>query len=69
MSTEAKLSITDIIRDRTAIDEAMDLAYYSAVLKHRQAGVPLVLMRDGQITEVDAATIEIPPPILAKITP
>ncbi len=62
-------SITDIIRDRTAVDDALLIAYYRAVLKHRQAGVPLVLMRDGQIAEVDASTIEIPPAILAKITP
>ena len=69
MSAGTRASITDIIRDRTAIDEALRIAYFRAVLRHRQAGVPLVLMRDGQIAEVDAATIEIPPEILAKITP
>lgn len=53
-------SITEIIRDGTSVNEALDKAYYRAVLLHRQASVPMTFYRDGKIVSVDAKDIPIP---------
>lgn len=38
-------------RDGAAIDRAFVAAYRRTVLRHRAAGVPLVVWRDGQVVE------------------
>ncbi|MBX9602689.1 MAG: hypothetical protein K2X35_16915 [Bryobacteraceae bacterium] len=61
--------IDEMFRDGKAILAAMELAYYSAVLKHRAAGVPMVFGKNGKVIHVDANEIEIPPEILARLRP
>jgi hypothetical protein len=54
-------SITEIIREGTAIEEALDKAFYRAVLLHRQAGVPMTFCdKAGNIVKEDAKDIPIP---------
>jgi hypothetical protein len=54
-------SITEIIRDRTAIDEALDKAFYRAVKLHREANVPMSFCdKNGNPYSKDAKDIEIP---------
>ena len=60
-------SITDIIREGTEVEAALDRGFYRAVLRHRAGNVPMVFWRDGKIVEVDANEIEIPEEILTQI--
>jgi hypothetical protein len=54
-------SITEIIDDHTAIDEALDKAFYRAVKLHREANVPMSFCdKDGNPYSKDANDIEIP---------
>jgi hypothetical protein len=54
-------SISDIIREGTAVEEALDKAFYRAVLLHREANVPMSFChRDGTPYEQDAKDIPIP---------
>jgi hypothetical protein len=54
-------SISEIIRDRTAIDEALDKAFYRAVKLHREANVPMSFTDENHKPyEMDAKDIEIP---------
>lgn len=54
-------SITEIIDDHTAIDEALDKAFYRAVKLHREANVPMSFTDDnGKPYKMDAKDIEIP---------
>jgi hypothetical protein len=46
--------IDQILRDGTAIDEALDRAYRRAVRQHRQNGVPMVFWENGKILKVPA---------------
>jgi len=53
-------SISEIIRDGVTVNEALDKAFYRAVLLHRQANVPMTFTEEGQIVTVDAKDIPIP---------
>lgn len=54
-------SISEIIRDRTAIDEALDKAFYRAVKLHREANVPMSFTDENHKPyKMDAQDIEIP---------
>jgi hypothetical protein len=53
-------SITEIIRDGVTVNEALDKAYYRAVLLHRQANVPMTFTEKGEIVTIDAKDIPIP---------
>jgi hypothetical protein len=56
-----KRTISEIINDGVTVNEALDKAYYRAVLLHRQANVPMVFSDDnGKPVEVDAKDIPIP---------
>lgn len=58
---ERPKSITEIIRDRTAIDEALDKAFYRAVKLHREANVPMSFTHENHKPyKMDAKDIEIP---------
>lgn len=59
--------ISELLKDDTAIQTALDRGYYRAVLRHRAGNVPMISMRDGEIVEVGANDIAIPPEILAQI--
>jgi hypothetical protein len=41
-------------------DQAIAEAHRNVILRHRAAGVPLVLWRDGAVVEVDPNTVELP---------
>ncbi len=53
-------TITEIIRDGVTVNEALDKAFYRAVLLHRQANVPMTVTENGKMVEVDAKDIPIP---------
>jgi hypothetical protein len=53
-------TISEIINDGVTVNEALDKAFYRAVLLHRQANVPMTFTEDGKIVEVDAKDIPIP---------
>jgi hypothetical protein len=53
-------TITEIIDDGVTVNEALDKAYYRAVLLHRQANVPMTFTENGKMVEVDAQDIPIP---------
>lgn len=61
-------SITEILREHTQVQAALDRGFYRAVLAHRAGNVPMVFMRDGKIVDVDAHEIPIPEDILAAIS-
>ena len=52
--------IGQIIRDGTAIDRAMVRTHRAVILRHRQAGLPLVLWRNDRVEEVDPFSVELP---------
>ena len=52
--------ISAVIRDRTAIEDAMRLAFGDAVRRHRAGGVPMVLWRNDRIEHVDPWEIKLP---------
>ncbi len=49
MANALKKDIGKIIDEGTQIDEAVKQAVKEAVLKHKQAGNPIVGMKDGQM--------------------
>lgn len=53
-------TIADIIDDGVTVNEALDKAFYRAVLLHRQANVPMSFTENGKMVEVDAKDIPIP---------
>ena len=61
-------SISEIIREHTQVQAALDRGFYRAVLRHRAGNVPMVFMQDGKMIDVDAHDIPIPDDILAAIS-
>jgi hypothetical protein len=54
-------TISEIIDDRVAIDEALDKAFYRTVKLHREANVPMSFTdENGKPYKQDAHEIEIP---------
>jgi hypothetical protein len=53
-------TITEIIDDGDTVNEALDKAFYRAVLLHRQADVPMTFSENGKMVIVDAKDIPIP---------
>jgi hypothetical protein len=49
MADLPRKSIDEILRDGTAIDAALQKAFENAMRRHKQAGHPLVVWKDGQI--------------------
>jgi len=54
MSTTNNVDIADAFERGTPIDEAMNEAARQAVERHRQAGAPLVVWRDGRVAWISA---------------
>jgi hypothetical protein len=48
-------------RDGRAIDRALAAAFRRTVIRHRNAGVPLAVWRDGRVVDVPADEVELPP--------
>jgi len=60
MRVRSREEVARILRDGDAIDRAFVAAYRRTVLRHRSAGVPLVVWRDGRVVEVPADEVELP---------
>ncbi len=60
-NSSVRKSIGEIMREGTAVEEALDKAFYRAVLLHRQAKVTMSFYRGGKVVEVDPDDIPIPP--------
>lgn len=59
-STES-VNIAERLADRARMDRAMRRAARDAAIRHKQAGVPLVVWRDGKVVEIPPEEIVIPP--------
>ena len=53
--------IDRIFAEGTAIDRALNNAFYQAVARHRRAGVPLVAWREGKVVRIPPEEIPLPP--------
>jgi len=60
MKVRSREEIARAARAGAALDRAMVAAYRRTVLRHRAAGVPLVVWRDGRVVEVPADKVELP---------
>jgi hypothetical protein len=52
--------LAEKLRDTRAIEAAVKRGFYKAVLKHRQANVPMIFVEDGKIVEVSPFDVPIP---------
>ncbi len=59
MANAVKKDIGKIIAEGTLIDEAVKQAVKEAVLKHKQAGNPIVAMKDGQMVWIKPEEISV----------
>ncbi len=60
MSREPSKDIASIIEEGSAIDRAIVAARRRVIRRHRQAGVPLVIWRDGKVVEVPPESVDLP---------
>lgn len=51
--------IGTIIREGTAVDRAIEAARRRVVRRHQQLGIPLVIWKDGCVTEVPPDNVEL----------
>ena len=61
MGSDGPKDISRIFREGTLIDRAVRLAAREALLRHKQAGLPIATWRDGQVVWIPAEEIVIPP--------
>lgn len=59
MANALKKDIGKIIAEGTQIDEAVRQAVKEAVLKHKQAGNPIVAMKDGKMVWIKPDEISV----------
>ena len=59
MAEVAKKDIGKILFEGTAIDEAIKKAVRDAILKHKQAGNPIVGMKDGEMVWLKPEEIQV----------
>jgi len=73
MGNKRDVDICEVMRDGTAIEEAMQEAGRQAIIHHQMTGVPLVYWRDGKVVHVDPFTKEVvdpkDPAVIAKQRP
>ncbi|HOW73921.1 MAG TPA: hypothetical protein PKY77_25235 [Phycisphaerae bacterium] len=58
MKAKKPKDITAIFREGTLIDRALAAGVREAIRRHKQAGVPMAIWRNGKTVWVDAATLE-----------
>jgi hypothetical protein len=58
MKAKQAKDITAIFREGTLIDRAIAAGAREAIRRHKQAGVPMAVWRDGKSVWVDAAELE-----------
>jgi DhnA family fructose-bisphosphate aldolase class Ia len=62
MTPEPTVDIDAAFELGTPIDEAMNEAVAEAVRKHQQAGMPLVVWRNGRVEHIPAEMIKVQTP-------
>jgi hypothetical protein len=60
MKTKKPKDIGAIFREGTLIDKAIAEGAREALLRHKQAGCPIVVWRNGKIVRIPANKIKIP---------
>ena len=60
MKAEQPKDIEKLLREGTVIDRAMRAAAREAIRRHKQAGVPVALWKNGKTIWVDANDLEKP---------
>jgi hypothetical protein len=58
MKAKRPKTIAAVFREGTPLDRALAAAGRDAIRRHKQAGVPLAIWRDGKTVWVDAAQLE-----------
>jgi len=59
MKTELEKSIDEIFEEGTLIDRALKQAVQEALLRHKQAGNPIVVWRDGKLVWIKPKEIPV----------
>jgi isoaspartyl peptidase/L-asparaginase-like protein (Ntn-hydrolase superfamily) len=59
MAEAIRKDIDKILVEGTEIDEAVKKAVKEAVLRHKQAGNPIVVMKDGQMVWLKPEEIQV----------
>lgn len=57
MKARKKVDIAKAFREGTPIDSALRLAARDAFLRHKRAGRPVVIWKDGRVVRVKAETL------------
>ena len=60
MAKRSPVDIGAAWKDGRAVDRAVNAAFYEAVRRHRQAGVPILVRKDGRPVEVSPFDIPLP---------
>lgn len=60
MKRKPRASVDDLMKDGARIDAALGHAVREALRRHKLAGVPIAVWRDGKTVRVPAAEIDIP---------
>jgi hypothetical protein len=60
LSTRNRRDIGALLEDRSVLDRAMKAAAADAVRRHRQAGVPMAMWRDGRVVHVSPFEVRLP---------
>lgn len=58
MSTDLKQSISDVFRDGTPIDHALETAARAALVRHKQCAQPMPVWRDGKTIMISPEELE-----------
>lgn len=58
MSTDLKQSISDVFRDGTPIDHALETAARAALVRHKQCVQPMPVWRDGKTIMISPEELE-----------
>ena len=61
MKNKRMPTIHELLLDGRIIDRAMRRAVRGALLRHKRAGVPIVIRRSGEIVRVKPARIKVSP--------
>ncbi|MGH7856443.1 MAG: hypothetical protein ACREQY_03865 [Candidatus Binatia bacterium] len=60
MKRKRRPSIDEIMEDGILVDDALRRAAREALLRHKRAGVPIAVWRNGKVVEIPAAQIKVP---------
>jgi hypothetical protein len=59
MDQQREKSITEIFREGTAIDRALEEAVRQALIRHKKLGNPIVIYKDGKVVWVPPEEIPV----------